>query len=382
MRIGDIRVLHGDGTAELHAKVWCETDWVGADKTPFEVWYRFPEECGSYLVPENGDPFVAAFLIPSMILGETLRIDGLVSLRLLEAVPTIQAIIRCWNRSCHLVEVIAMPRPSMPPLAPRAPHAGLFFSLGVDSCYSLAKELGYQQTGARTDYLINVLGFDIYLWEFERYPKVLENLRAVAKRFHRKALPVATNLREFSDRVADWVHLYHGSALASIALAPLGFFGTVKIAATHTYAELLPLGSHPILDPLWSTEALEFVHDGCESNRLEKIGILAQEPALLHVLRVCARDCTEDVYNCGLCPKCLMTMVGLHVAGVLERCTTLPHEIDQDRLSAVIITNQTQRLYLEQLRDALGRSEKDLIIRAALTTCLTRPPSNARAPSR
>ena len=40
-----------------------------------------------------------------------------------------------------------------------------------------------------------------------------------------------------------------------------------------TYAHLGPLGSHPLLDPLWSSEDVELVHDGCEATRLDKLAL-------------------------------------------------------------------------------------------------------------
>ena len=62
-------------------------------------------------------------------------------------------------------------------------------------------------------------------------------------------------------------------------------------------------GSHPLLDPLWSTETLAFVHDGCEANRMEKVRRIAESPLLLEGLRVCVDDRGPDVYNCGSCWK-------------------------------------------------------------------------------
>jgi hypothetical protein len=371
MRVYDIKVVRQRDSVELQARVKCDTQWVWRDQ-PFTLWYRFPQEYGDLLNPENGDPFVAAFLVPAMVLRETLEIEAPVSGKLLHALPTLQAIFLCWDRKLAQIDVNAPLRAQPSPPVSLPSHTGLFFSLGVDSSYSLAKDLKNPPLDeARIDCLINVLGFDIYLWESERYPAVLANINTVARRLGKRVLTVSTNLREFSDRMADWVNLYHGGALASVALAVSEMFRTVKIAATHTYAELSPLGSHLILDPLWSTESLSFVHDGCEADRLDKIRLLAQKPDLLRILRVCGRDYTTDIYNCGVCPKCIMTMIGLHVAGALETCPTFPHEIDLTLVRDLVVTNRTQRVYLEQLVTALGLSEQDQTIKTALETCLS-----------
>lgn len=372
MRVYDIKVVQRGDSVELQAEVKCDTHWVWGDQ-PFSLWYRFPEEYGDLLSAENGDPFVAAFLVPAMVLRETLEIEVPVSEKLWRALPTLQDIFSCWDpKLAHIDVRVPLRAPPSPPVR-LSSHTGLFFSLGVDSSYSLAKNLKYPRPDeARIDCLINVLGFDIYLWESERYPSVLANINTIGRQLEKRVLTVSTNLREFSDRLADWVNLYHGGALASVALAVEKMFGTVKIAATHTYAELSPLGSHLILDPLWSTESLTFVHDGCEADRLAKIRLVAQEPHLLRILRVCARDYATDIYNCGVCPKCIMTMVGLHVAGALEVCPTFPNDIDPALVRDIVVTNRTQRVYLEQLLMALGSSDQDQTIKTALEWCLSR----------
>ena len=75
-----------------------------------------------------------------------------------------------------------------------------------------------------------------------------------------------------------------------------------------SYNELSPLGSHPLTDPLWSNEAVELVHDGCEARRTDKIARIAASEAALANLRVCFEDMNV---NCGHCTKCLRTMVPL-----------------------------------------------------------------------
>ena len=46
-------------------------------------------------------------------------------------------------------------------------------------------------------------------------------------------------------------------------------------------------------------------------------------------LRVCWEN-RDGSYNCGTCKKCLRTMIALRIAGKLDACETLPHEIDLD----------------------------------------------------
>ena len=113
--------------------------------------------------------------------------------------------------------------------------------------------------------------------------------------------------------------------LASVGLLFQARFRTILISAAHTYADLGPWGSHPLLDPLWSTELTEFVHHGAHATRVDKCRVLANSEVAMRHLRVCWEN-REGRYNCGECEKCLRTMVNLAAVGALGRCTTLPVE--------------------------------------------------------
>ncbi len=377
MLVSGIKLIRRDNYCELRARVKCDTFWVWGDE-PFTLWYRFPIELEPYLDPENGDPFVAAFLAPAMVLGESLKIDAAVSARLMRSTNEIQALYRSWYPSLSQVQLEAPVR-SKETEKTSGSATGLFFSLGADSFYSLLKNLrDHNQDDDTITHLVTVEGFDVYLWEGDRYPAVHSNFKRVAQQLGKTAVQVTTNLRDFSDRMADWVSLYHGAALASVGLSLQNACSRMLIASTHTHTNLMPLGSHPALDRLWSTGRMSFVHDGCEANRLDKLRLIAATPVALETLRVCAISEESDVYNCGRCPKCLMTMVGLHIAGALKNCNTLPSRIEVDKLRSISITNQTQRVYIEELANGLGNSNEDMAISAALEDCLSQAETKVR----
>src|SRR5262249_54154050 len=156
-------------------------------------------------------------------------------------------------------------------------------------------------------------GFDIHVGRSnsDLFPLVLESSHEVAQALSREVLPVTTNIRDFTDAHVDW-GIYHGAALASVALALQPMFRQMHIASTRAYDRLIPWGSHPLLDPLWSTESLALSHDGCEARRLEKVQLIAGSPIALSTLRVCWEN-PDNAYNCGRCEKCLRTMIALHI---------------------------------------------------------------------
>ena len=105
--------------------------------------------------------------------------------------------------------------------------------------------------------------------------------------------------------------------LAGIGLALGGWFANVHLASSHDLNHLIPWGSNPDLDPLWSTERTTFHLDGVEVTRTNKVKAIAASDFALSRLKVCWREDIDT--NCGRCEKCVRTQCALAIAGALER---------------------------------------------------------------
>ena len=272
----------------------------------------------------SGDLELAVSLLPAMRFGDPLRIGSPVSRRLLGALPRLQE----FHHSCDRHEPCVERRYGLRPIpveaeaiVPPCPDRGVatFFTGGVDSLYTTLKHRD-EISG-----LVFVEGFDLDIdaASHELRTRVLEEVRASAAVLGLPLVEVWTDLRWLSDNFLRWGD-YNGSALAAVSFLLRGSFAKLYVPATLTYGSLRPLGSHPVTDPLWSTEDVEIVHDGCEANRLEKLRSIAQRvPALLRNLRVCLLN-PDGAYNCGACEKCVRTMTALRLAGASALCSTLP----------------------------------------------------------
>lgn len=334
MRVSAIEVTEQGATCQLQA-------WVASEAgqfEPFPLWYRYPAWCQPYLSAENGDPFLAALLTGAMLRGEDLTLDAPVSPRLLEALPEQQAINGAFEPGSHQIAVHAEARANSVPGPATTPGNGLFFSLGVDSFYSLLKNRRDHPADARTiTHLLTLHGIDFpdQPWQDDFPPRFLASAQRVADGVGAELLPIVSNVRRVSAALGTWPPQHGGALIASaLALGPL--LARIHIAASTTYDRLYPWGSHPLLDPLWSTETLTVVHDGCELNTIDKTRVIAdlRPDLVLATLRPCAGF--GGSYNCGACLKCLRTTLDLLQFGYLEQCQTLPHEIDADRLRVVL----------------------------------------------
>lgn len=321
------------------------------------VWFRATHE-----LEPSGDAEIALNLIPAMRVGGEVSVES-ASPRLLANVSEIQKIFRCWDPTLNEVRVTAGATTRDERVGDRV---AAFFSGGVDSFYTTLRN-----REEITD-LIFLHGFDFSLDQSQVRRRASRAAREVAAALRKNLIEVETDYR---DHVGSFLHwrLLHGAALAVVALLLQRSVRRLLIASTHSYRRLIPFGSHPLLDPLWSTEGIEIVHDGADSVRPQKVAYLAESSVAMRHLRVCWQN-TDGEYNCGRCAKCLRTMVNLRVAGALRRCETLPNELDTGRIARLKIKDENDRFFwLENLRE-LEQTGRDPELERALRRGLALQP--------
>ncbi len=282
----------------------------------FEIYFRGPEHS---LSSRGGDPFLIVCLTTAMKLGLPLVMKSPVSPQLLCAADTVQDIYRKWDSDLKKIAIVATPRVEI--ADGKAEGVAVFFSGGVDSSFSVYRHLN------EISALILVHGFDIRLHQLRLREGVSKSLQEWARSLDKPLLEVETNCREFTDPYVSWPNYQFGPALAAVGVFLGGVVNKVLIPSSESYAHLDPCGSHPLLDPLWSTEEVSIVHDGAEASRAEKLTLVANDPAALRFLRVCWKN-PGDAYNCGHCEKCIRTMIGLELVGALGGCAAFKNKLD------------------------------------------------------
>ena len=297
----------------------------GTGDGPFDLWYR-TLGASVDLRPES---LVSSVLPVAMGEGADIDLGGLrLDPRFADGAVEWQRIFAAWHPD-RLKPVTIRARRARP--SRRRPGGiGCFFTGGVDSFHTVLT-LREQLT-----HLVFVHGFDVPL---EGMPalraEVTERVRQIAAELDLPLIEVETNVHDFSDtRHSPWGTTYIGAGLAGVAHLLAGEPGEQVISATHAYADLFPYGMHPLTDRLLSSSRRTLRHHGCEDDRVVKTIICAQSPVAMRHLRVCWEN-RDGTYNCGTCKKCLRTMIALRIAGALERCETLPHEIDLDAVRAL-----------------------------------------------
>jgi hypothetical protein len=341
--VGELRSDERNGRVERSARV----RWDGGD---FRLFVATPPELAAG--EEDASPFLCATLLLAMRVDEDLELRAAVSRRLLERIPRIVALYAEWDPRLHRSRVR-----SDGELAPgtRAGGVGCFFSRGVDSMYAAAVPRGLPGAVTRLVYCER-------LESLHSASTRAEELRLARDAAQQLGLPLAvidTNLRQMSDPlVPDWADMV-GAGLALLATAMAGGLGAVVIPSSAAPTTLIPTGTSPLLDPMFSTDELE-IHHEVPATRPAKVAWLARErPDLLPYIKVCFYEDRPD--NCGRCPKCVLTMLSLEAAGSLALATGFPPEVDPEAVAAAAPRGVQPR---EEFRDV------ELALRARGATAL------------
>lgn len=352
MRIADLATRPLPGGVEIVATA---TEDAMADAQ--QVRFRFEGDIPP--PPLRGDPFAVGFLVSAMFRREPLSVEAPVSPRLLEGLAKAQEILAAWHPYLRPVEV----RPGSLAAPPGQGEAVVCcFSSGVDSWYSLLKHR------ERITHLLLVRGLDIGLGNDALWRQTRETVAEAAARFGLSVITAETNLRTLTDhgrfarglrhRGDFWGEALHGSTLAAIGLLLQHMAERLILSSTHDYGHLIPWGSSPLLDPLWSTERLTVLHDGCEVTRVEKVRRIADCDFALARLRVCYND--TALYNCCRCGKCIRTMMALRIAKALGRARSFPEPLRLSQVRRLENTPSVQPRHEEILAAAQAAGDRDL----------------------
>lgn len=368
MKIQDIRSEAIGNRSRLMAKV----TWEDCQRDVQEVYFEAPEEFSDALA-HSPEAFVAAALTPALWAGEKrILLDVEVCPEFLDNLKVATKVFQHWFPECCKKIEIEAQRRTQGVESTSSRRAAVFLSGGVDSLASLRWNRLNFPVSHPASIKDGIIVFGLEVEDPQAFGHVVEALSAIAADAGVTLLPVSTNIRCLNDDWGFWWKAHMGPAVASVAHALCNRLASAIIASDYDVPNMRPHGSHPLVDPYFSSFDLKIRYDGIALSRLDKIRLLADWDVALNNLRVCNKPeyYQRGRLNCGECEKCIRTMLALLAVGALERTHAfVRQDLAKDLVASKITVNTTVLPFYEELVSVLfekGRADLASVIRKAV----------------
>ena len=312
LAVGDLNLDHRPGASTLSARIGAELAWV-------EI--RAPREVRERLRPDIA-PFAAIAIAMGALSGSAVEIEAPVDDEYWTALtggfaPFVSALFGKPE--------IALRRAGRRPAGKPSGETALLFSAGIDSFYSRKVLRG---AGVTPRWYVNINAgahdFDRACWDVR-----LRNVRAVADHDGAPLIVIDTNFHEVLKLDHVRSHLIRNLS-AAFALAPAASHFVYSSACSFPDISFengktrgIAYLDHTVISTM-TPSGLAVSVLGWEANRIAKVRAVADDPVVRAFLDVCINQTyqssrsDDDPMNCGVCAKCLHTMLTLDRIGKRE----------------------------------------------------------------
>ena len=364
MRITDLEKCIDGEQVRVRAMV----RWEDCDQPAREIFIATERKFTEDIAP-GPEAFLAGVLIPALHFGERrIAINEAVCPVFLEGLSFIMGLMAHWSDGQMSPLNLDAERRPLPLYSSDDRRCGLFLSGGIDSLATLrCNHLRYPPGHPyRVQDCLMVHGFDIggvieRGAKYHVFERARAHMAAVAEDAGVTLVPVYTNIRHLCDHRELWLNRFFGAVLAAVGHAFARRLARVNVAASYDIPNLVPCGSHPLLDPAYGSAEVQIRHCDVELSRVDKLRTIAEWPVALDNFRVCLAN-VPDRLNCGRCEKCVRTMCGLAAIGALNKSDAfVENDVDPLLFENFKITIRHREPFYEELLGPLReRGRHDL----------------------
>ncbi len=375
MKISDFNITQDGGDIQANALVQFED----CDRGEKQIFIKTKKKYADGFTA-NPHAFLVGCLLPAIHLKEKrIYLDEEICPLLKESLNIAMAILKEWTKGQYQpLKIEAETKPDIKPLQHN--RTGMFMSGGMDSLAALRlNRLNYPASHpgfVKDSFFLH--GFDIggvveRGMKYHVFERAKEAICKITNDAKIELIPVYTNIRHLCDERALWLDSFFGAVLASIAHTFSNRLNMVFIGSSYDIPNLHPCGSHPLLDPEYSSYDMRIRHRDYELSRIEKIKIVSRWDVAFQNFRVCLAN-VPDRLNCGKCEKCVRTMTELTALGLLHKTKAfVEDEILPEQISQFDITIRTRppfyRPMIPLLKDQ-GRDDLAITIEKQLKDLL------------
>lgn len=306
-------ITNANGKSRLNAT-------IHIDKEAKITWFEVDEKFERYLCDERGDAFVVAIVNYAMCNGHDIQSIAPIGEFLYYQLDSI-LIDTLANNSKVLYRTKLLADLDSSEL-PNAGAVGSGISCGIDSFHVVAS----QNTAKFPKHKLTHLAFNNVgsHGEGERAKKLFNERRQLAKNFcdeyHFEYVEGNSNLQDTIPQNHYRTHTY--SSLFSVFALQKLYSIYYYASSGHKYSEFSIKNSEKYGAALYellslncfSTSSLKIYSEGGEKSRFEKVKFVVDYEPSYRYLNVCLKQ----FHNCGLCEKCIRTLVAIDALNKLE----------------------------------------------------------------
>lgn len=365
MRISNLKSVQ-DGT---RARIIAAVQWEDCDRPNQDIFIE-TEEAFVQDLTLNPHSFLVGCIIPALHFGERrICLDAEICPALLEGLETVMALMEYWSKGAYRPLRIEAGTRGVAENSSGPKRAGLFLSGGMDSLAALRinkRVYPDGHPGSVKDCLL-VHGFDIggvveRGMKYHVFDRAKTALSVIAKDANVDLIPVYTNIRHLCDDRDLWLDRFFGAVLAATAHAFSSRLDLFYIASSYDIPNLTPCGSHPLLDPAYSSYDLRIIHRDLALSRMDKIRIVVDWEVAFQNFRVCLAN-VEDRLNCGKCEKCTRTMAALVAIGALDKTKAFAeNDVSPEQLSIFDITIRHRDSFYREILSLLEKQGREDLV--------------------
>jgi hypothetical protein len=321
LRIHPPEISKQDGNIRVSARV--EPKSQSANYPEF-AWFEFPEKYESFLYL-GLEGFVVAMLPFAMMLNEDIIVQGALSSRLAYHLQHWQTIKHFWHpKNMHPIQILADEYTEKFE-APRNRITGMMHSGGIDSLFTLSRNLPAQQPIPEYQIKLGIFldNFDFFTNQREATQSVYTHQKKLFNSFGMDLMLASHNIHKFN---YGWFARNFPVVFSGLGHILSNGLRRLTISGSYSFFMEGPVNSDMRTDQALGSDRLDVVYDAIVEERVEKIqAIMDWEPAQKYAY-VC-RTGWDGHRNCGRCLKCTRTMISLHMHDRLEQFELFPDKI-------------------------------------------------------
>lgn len=289
-----------------------------------DLFFEVENELKEYFTFEVIDSFVVLLLPYAMTLGLDICSDAPMSSRLLYNIN--ELLIPNLVRATKRYRKINIKAPILKKNITSENFVGTGYSGGVDSLYTILSHLNLKSDTNLTHLAV----FNAGAYEGENfkelYEEALKYTKKVSSTWNLNVVGVYTNIDEIVNEHYLSVVSYR---LISCALALGKLWKTYLLSSSYEFESFSIDENNSafydlMLVELLSTEYLNFYSSGGTLKRIEKIRAIADsDENIRKQLHVCVKNPLPGSKNCGICYKCIRTILALENLGYLDKFSSV-----------------------------------------------------------